>query len=110
MPQFYLKRGDLLRSIRFDLLNPDGTAVDLTAAASVRFLMRARSSGTVTVNAAASIVSPEIDGTVQYDWQSGDTATAGTFDGEFEVTWPSSKPETFPNAGFIEIIISGDIA
>lgn len=105
--QFFLKRGDLGRSIRYTLQAPDGSAIDLTGA-SVRFLMSNHETGASVVAAAATIVTPT-SGIVQYDWQANDVLAAGIFDGEFEVTYPDSRTETFPNYSYIEIIISGDL-
>lgn len=105
--QFLMKRGDTAPSLRATLRNPDGTAVDLTGA-TVRFLMRDRTSGTVRVGSAAIVTAAS--GIVQYDWQSADTATAGTYDAEFEATFPGGKIETFPNNGFFQVVLQGDIA
>lgn len=106
--QFLMKRGDTAPSLRATLRNPDGTAVDLTGA-TVRFLMRDRISGASRVTASASLVTPA-SGIVQYDWQAADTSTAGTCDAEFEVTFASGKIETFPNSGFFQVVLQGDIA
>ena len=48
-------------------------------------------------------------GRVKYVWQTGDTDTAGTFQGEFEVTYTSGEIETFPNDGYIGIEVLDDI-
>lgn len=106
--QFPMKRGDTAPSLRATLRNPDGSAPDLTGA-TVKFLMRDRTSGAVRVNGSAAIVTAA-SGIVQYDWQVSDTSTAGTCDAEFEVTFASGKIETFPNSGFFQVVISGDIA
>ena len=46
---------------------------------------------------------------MKYVWQTGDTDTAGTFQGEFEVTYTSGEIETFPNDGYIGIEVLADI-
>ena len=64
--------------------------------------------GTVIVNRApAMIEGPEI---VRYDWTPADTAVAGRMLAEIEITWPDGRRETAPNAGWIEVLISQDIA
>ena len=75
-----------------------------------------QSSAGVTVNidnalgvpAAAQIID-EATGVVQFNWVSGDTNTNGTFEGEFEVTYPDGTIETFPNNGYITIEVTDDI-
>lgn len=103
--QFFLKRGDRSPSIRFTL----SPTVDLTGA-TARFLMRDRATGAAVVTASASVVIPATAGIVQYDWQSADVAASGVYDAEFEITYSTGKIETFPNYGYIAVIISGDIA
>lgn len=105
---FKIKRNDLDPSIAYELTP---RSVDLTGA-TVVFNMK-DSSGSVKVNrASGSIVTATGTPTVKYDWTSGDTDTAGTYYGEFEVTYASGRPGTFPNGDdeFIEIVIGEDIA
>lgn len=102
---FYIKRGDTSPAIRFEL---EPVTVSMTGA-TVRFQMRARS-GNVVMNVAASVVTPTDVPTVEYVWQDGDTETAGLYEAEFRVTYADGKIETFPNAGFIPVRISEDVA
>lgn len=105
---FFLKRGDTSPSLLADLLPSDA---DITGATGVVFSMRQRGSVTPIVNRQpATIVSPTNPARIRYDWQAGDTATAGLFEGEFEVTRADGSVETFPNDSYITIQITGDIA
>ena len=107
MRSFHIKQGDTSPSLVY-ALSP--TSVVLSGA-TVVFNMRNRSTGVVAVSrAAAVIVTATGTPTVRYDWAAGDTATAGTYDGEFEVTYSDLSVETFPNASNITIVIAGDIA
>lgn len=102
-----MKRGDTGPRLVYALSPAE---VDLTGA-TVRFNMRSRQAGTVRVNrAAAVIVTATGTPTVAYDWQPGDTAVAELCDAEFEVTYAGGAVETFPNTGFIAVVITGDIA
>lgn len=105
--KFYIKRNDLDPSIAYELTPK---TVDLTGA-SVVFNMK-DASGTVKVSrGSGSVVTATGTPLIKYDWVSGDTDTAGTFYGEFEVTYASGRPGTFPNGeDDIEIVISEDIA
>lgn len=81
-------------------------ALDLTGA-SARFIMQ-DINGNELVSAPASI-EPGVDGLISYYWQPGDTATAGTHNGEFEITFPNTLKETHPQDVFLEIEITEDL-
>jgi hypothetical protein len=101
-----MKRNDLLPEIQGVCEDANGP-VDLTTASSVKFLMGLPGVTTNKVSAAATFVDRP-NGVVKYSWVSGDTDTAGEYEGEFEVMWPGTKPETFPNRGKIKIVIEAD--
>ena len=104
---FNLKRGDTSPSLLYAL---DPASVDLTGA-TVRFNMRPTTGGVVKVSRAiATVVTETGTPTIRYDWTAQDTDTSGTYDGEFEVTYAGGAVETFPNTGFIKIVIAKDIA
>jgi len=105
---FYVKQNDTSPSIRATLKDGDNNAIDLTDA-DVRFHMRTIGGTTAKTDAAASIVSPATNGVVQYDWTLSDTDTVGTYQAEFEVTYSGGAIETFPNNGYIAIVITDDI-
>ncbi len=103
---FHLKQNDTSPALLYRL----DPAVNL-AGASVVFNMRPRGGGTVLVDReAASIDGDPGNGVVRYDWQVADTANAGWFEAEFEVTYSDGSVETFPNNDFIVVQIGGDIA
>lgn len=103
--QFYIKQRDTAPAIRFAL---EPSSIVLTGA-TVRFFMRNRA-GQVVVDAAALIVTATGTPTVEYSWQPGDTAAAGLYEAEFQVTYADGKIETFPNVGYIQIRMEADIA
>jgi len=105
---FQIKENDTTPSLRAALLNGSGNAVDLIGA-TVRFHMRTLGSSSVTIDESASVVS-QAEGIVQYNWVSGDTADVGSYQAEFEVTYPDGNVETFPNSGYIRVEITDDIA
>jgi len=71
--------------------------------------MRKKGSGSAKVDAGGSIADGA-GGVAQYQWASGDTDTAGEFEGEFEVTYSSGNVRSYPNDGFLKIIIHAEIA
>lgn len=108
---YYLKRGDTARSIQVTLRDPDDAAVNLSSASGVKFIMRLKSArGSATPKVAApAVVVTAASGIVRYDWTAADVDTPGTYYAEWEVTWPSSKPDTYPSNGYNEIIIQQDL-
>lgn len=109
MADFTIKRGDRLPVIQATIKDDTGTVVDLTGA-TVDFHMVHKTTRTVKVDAAASVVTPATGGVVQYAWAAGDTDTAGFYDAEFEVTTSASKKITAPNYTYISIEVYGDLA
>jgi hypothetical protein len=103
---FEIKKGDRRPRYRVQL-TANGTPVDLTGATGVRFLMKAGTTGTAKVDAAASVVDAAT-GIVEYAWALADTDTAGPFNVEFEVNWSGEK-QTFPSSGYFTITINEDL-
>lgn len=106
MNTFYVKRHDLLPSIQATLKDSVGSAVDLTNY-TVRFHMWLEGALTAKVDAEAVIVGTST-GIVRYDWQAGDTDTAGEYNAEWQATSPDNKPVTFPNYEHDLVLITGD--
>lgn len=104
MQAFHLKRGDTAPSLLYEL--PAG--VDLTAA-TVRFSMRAIGGAVIIDSVLAVVVTPTGSPVVRYDWTAPDSADAAYCDAEFEVTYAGGAVETFPNVGFIRVIIEADV-
>lgn len=73
-------------------------ALNIFTAVSLKFLAK---SGSTTITGVAV---NDDDGTTpnrgkwHYTWGGTDLAVAGTYQVEIEVTWPSSKVETFPSS------------
>ena len=105
---FYIKQNDTSPSLRAALKDSDNIAINLTDA-TVRFHMKSLEDNTVVVDADATVVVPATSGIVQYDWSSGDTATAGSYQGEFQVTFAGGAIETFPNKTNISISIKPEL-
>ena len=105
---FYIKQNDTSPSILATLQDAEGSAVDLTGA-GVRFHMRSMTLNQTVVDAAAVIVT-DLSGEVRYNWDAADTASVGSYQAEFEVTYADGSIETFPNDSFIRVDITDDIA
>ena len=107
MPTFIIKQNDTSPSIEATLTDINGTAINI-ADASVRFHMKNLTNNSVVVDAAANIVTAA-SGIVRYDWQAADTAKAGIYSCEFEVTYSDASIETFPNDEQIIVSIEGEL-
>jgi len=112
MDSFTIKRGDtspvIRRSFRTEtrpLVIPEGSSVVFSMA-------RAVGRALVVDRQRCQIIGNE----VIYYWQDDDTAVAGTYISEFEITYPDGSVETAPNGGpspqdaFIQINITPDLA
>jgi uncharacterized protein YfaS (alpha-2-macroglobulin family) len=103
---FTIKQSDTSPSIRATLQNASGVAVNLNGA-TVRFHMKSVD-GTLVIDRAMTITTAA-SGIVTYNWQAGDTSTAGTYFAEFEVTYSDLSVETFPNTGNLPIVITPEL-
>jgi hypothetical protein len=85
--------------------------VNLTTAGGTAFFnMRAKAGGAVKISRGTALVTNAAAGEVTYSWLPADTDTAGEYEAELEVSWPSSKVETFPNSGYWDVTVVDDIA
>jgi hypothetical protein len=100
-----IKKGDREPAFTSQLLVA-GEPVNLTGR-SVRFLMRHAVTGTLKVNAAATIVDAE-NGRVSYAWAAGDTDTPGLYKAEWEVMSGGLR-RTFPPRGYLHIEVVEDL-
>ena len=105
---FNIKQIDTSPQIGAILKDGSGNPVDLTAA-TVRFHMKRIGAASASITSAATIVDEDA-GSVKYVWTTGDTATAGTYLAEFQVTYTGGGIETFPNDSSISIEITPELA
>lgn len=101
---FYLKAADTAPVLEATLEDASGEPIDLTGA-SVGFAMIEPRNGATVIDAGAN-VADAANGLVRYPWADGDTDTPGRYRAEFVVTYADGTVETFPNAGYHDIIIS----
>lgn len=109
---FSIKNGDTAPAYVVDLQEDVDTtpvAIDLTDASSVTLKMRTTGTTGAPDLTAAMDVTTAASGRCTYEWQAGDTATAGTYDVEFEIAWSDGTVETVPNSGYLTIIVTDDL-
>ncbi|MCA1571918.1 MAG: hypothetical protein LC798_16725 [Chloroflexi bacterium] len=103
MSDFVMRVGDRLPAILSTLTDGAGTPLDLTEALSVRFIMRAMDGVAPILDAAADVIGDPPLGQVRYSWAAGDTAVAGAYFAEWQVTFSDSRRLTVPNDEAISI-------
>jgi len=108
MSRYTIKRGDTDPAFAVTLMN-GAVPLDLSAATRVHFIVRKDGALSPIVNAAMTIVSPATSGAVSYAWQAGDTATAGEYLVEYEITWNNGKRRTVPTPGKDVLVIESDL-
>lgn len=105
---FTIKQHDQLPELVVTLSDSLGATVNLNGSLGVRFIFTNKVNGTKVIDAPATVVDAP-NGIVKYTWQAGDTATASTYQGEFEVKFADGRVETFPNSKYIAIKVFADL-
>ena len=108
-PTFYIKQNDTRPELDLFLRDDKDRSINITGA-SVKFSMRNASTNVVKISLAAVTTVSSTAGRVKYSFTAADTDTAGNFDGEFQVTFIGGQVETFPNDGYIKVIVTDDVA
>jgi len=103
-----MKRNDTRPFLDVTLTDIDGTAMDLTSAQSVTFTMKDSDTNEVKVNSQACTFVDQAGGAVRYSWAPVNTDTAGTYLGEFEITYGVDDRLTVPTQGVLTIAILED--
>lgn len=106
---FYIKQNDTAPSLEVVLTSSSGRAKPMTEAASIAFNMSTEAGVNIVSLGTGTIVN-STKGIVAYTWQTGDTSNTGIHNAEFQVTYNNGQIETFPNSGYIKVIIKGELA
>lgn len=100
MLQFHIKAGDVLPELNATLLDVDGLPLNLSVASSVTLRVRqVVLSGSPVKWAKPCTIAAPAAGKVSFAWAAGDTATPGTYEVEFLVTWADGGVQAVPNNG-----------
>jgi hypothetical protein len=106
---FYIKQNDTAPSIEAVLTDSTGRARSMANASQVRFNMSTESGTNVISGGIGSIVNAN-RGIVAYEWVEGDTENTGIHNAEFQITYVNGQIETFPNNGYIKVIVKEELA
>lgn len=107
MSRYPRKRGDTMPEV-IRLSNGDA-ALDLTAASSVRLLIRAEGAASPKVNTVITPDTPLTLGQITWNPIPADVDTVGRFLGEIEIVWNTGKVQTIPDRGYDEWVFEADL-
>lgn len=102
---FVIKRNDTSPRLLYKLDPP----VKLQGASVVFNMTPTTAKGATAIDRAVATVESADDGIVAYTFTAAQTAIAGLYAGEFEVTFADSSIETYPNNGFLRVKIPRDL-
>lgn len=105
MVDLNLKKGDTRTAIKATLKNPKGLAVDLTDA-NVSFIMVKYK--TILIDRGVEVIDAS-NGIVSVIFTETELSQVGRMKAEFKVKYPDNSVETFPNQGYIDVIIESDL-
>jgi hypothetical protein len=108
-PTFYIKQNDTRPELDVFLRDDKDRSINITGSI-IKFNLRNTSDNTTKINAGSVTTVSSTAGRVKYSFTTSDTDTSGNFDGEFQVTFVGGQVETFPNDGYIKVIITDDVA
>lgn len=101
-----IKRGDTRNCIKAVLKDARGAPVDLTDC-SVGFHMAPLNRSAIISRAVH--IQDAAAGEVWVVWVPGETDSTGIYRAEFEVVYQDGRKETFPNKGYISLLIQDDL-
>lgn len=110
--EFLIKQNDTLPVLQVCLFGKGNLGqrevMSLTGATAVTFSMVDKCGDYAVMSQTAQITNMTA-GTIQYSWSSNDTVEAGTYKGEFEITYTGGGKMSIPQIGGIPIRIVEDI-
>lgn len=109
---FQIKQNDTLPALQINVKSrgclDNIIPFSLTGVTACTFSM-ADDCGSLKISSAAASIVTASAGTIQYEWTTDDTDTAGKFKAEFELFFSDGKKMTVPTLGTIDINILKDI-
>lgn len=101
---FYIKRGDTSPKLVYTLEK----VASLVGATAVFNMRPVTARGADRIERAAATIE-DTGGVLGFAFTEPQTAVAGVYHGEFEVTYGDSTIETFPNTGYITVKVHADL-
>ena len=102
-----IKKGDTV-PLRVTLEWEDGTAIDLSSATSVNFVMKLWRETTADVDSACVVIDAS-GGIVEYRWDTDETDVVGLYGIEFVIVYSDGTIYTVPSNGEMWLYIMNDL-
>lgn len=102
MSLFTMKKGDLEPYLEAVLTDEADNPVDLSSASSVQ--LRIALGEVQKALRTCTVVAPQVGddkGKVRYSWVAADTENEGNYRLTWVVTWPNTRPQTFPAQAYV---------
>lgn len=106
---FNIKQNDTAPALEAVLTDSSGRAKSLADVQTVGFNM-SNDNGVSLIDQGTGTIINATKGIVSYIWQDGDTSNTGVHSAEFQLTYTNGQIETFPNSGYIKVIIKDELA
>jgi len=108
MVVFDIKRNDTKPYLAVQLLEANGSAVNLTTGSYIFFNLGTNDNNFSPVLSGNATITGSATGNVEYHWGPGETNRSGLFLGEFEVTFNDSTVLTLPSDHSLFVKINED--
>jgi hypothetical protein len=109
---FVIKRNDTLPALQISIATKGNlgqkTGYNLSGVTGITFTM-IDDCNNCKVNAQTAQIICSSGGTIQYNWQSGDTDESGVYQGEFELNYADGSRMSIPPIGGIRVEIIKDL-
>ncbi|HRU04332.1 MAG TPA: hypothetical protein P5137_00995 [Candidatus Brocadiia bacterium] len=103
MTRFIIRQGETQPALTHTVRR-EGAVVDLSGA-TVAFSLYPEGSATPVVASAAATIASAAEGRVRYAWSGEDTATAGAYMAQFEITLPGGATLATPEIGELAVTV-----
>ena len=104
---FTIKQHDQRPYLEGQILQPDGTEMDLSLATEGWAIMRKKGE-IIPIFRKEITFTDKAMGEFEYRWEVGDTDVVGEYDFEVEIIW-GTEPQTFPVDSYYPVIIVDDL-
>lgn len=108
MAVFQIKRDSTDPSLAAQLVDSDGTGIDLTVGSHIYFRLCTNDNTFTPVFSGLAVITGSTNGNVEYRWSTSDTNRSGLYLGEFTTTFNDDSILTLPSDHSLLVKINED--